>query len=165
MTRKQYSFVLVLLFMVLSLPFSGSATHHDPITGDSLNIPPNAIGKVTLGNGIQIFTNRLVPTFQTGATITSFHILHKNDHWLLMRVGEKTPGLVTKEFVRIHRTSNNFLVVGPAILYAKQCRYSACSSGCAQTTLADGTIDCYCEAGGCTPNELMITVADILISP
>ena len=165
MTRKQYSFVLVLLLMVLSVPFSGSATTPTSPNGDSLSIPPNAIGRVTLGNGIQIFTNRLVPTFQNGATISSFHVLHKNGHWLLMRVGEKTPGLVAKEFIRIHKNSANFLVVGPVILYAKQCWYAACSSGCAQTTHDDGTVDCYCEAGDCSPNPLLITLPDIVVAP
>ena len=153
-----FLFVFVSSVSLIAMSTSGGSE------SESVETPPpyNAVGKVMMGNGVQIFYNRLVPYFTNGDLIAEFIISDFNGHWKLLRRGMQSNGAHMTEIIDLERDHNDFLLVSPDITFGKGCSTEACSSGCMQSPNEGGGGDCECEAGGCSPSVVSVNLNQIV---
>ena len=115
-----------------------------------------------MGNGTQIYLNRIVPFLVTGDPCQSTDFAHNNNHWKLVRKGMMSNGFHMTEIFDLERDANDYLLVSPDITFGKGCSTDACSSGCMQSTDGQGNVSCECEAGGCSPSVVSVNLNQIV---
>lgn len=109
-------------------------------------LPNNAVAYVAPSGGYQIFTNRLVPHFQSGAQIDHFAIIHLADGHHLLRRGQDANGTYRTETIKLQLRPSGVLVFEPVVWYTI-CNSPQCM-GCSPNQQNNG---CDCPGGGnCT---------------
>lgn len=164
MNRKMKMYSFALLMAIASILSLTSMSGNDDLSANvqEETPPANAVGRVYPNGGTQIYTNRLVPYFQSGESIQEFQLFQSSNGWVLLRKGILANGNARTEIVPLGEISNGFLTVDEGLSVISVCTRLNCSNGyCRPDNELSG---CTCAIGeGCSLFAQPAVFLDVVI--